>query len=199
MPKICKNIKLAALGAICVLLSSCGSSGFDENKTIVLQTDPSRPLLPFPYDNRKDLSDEKLFEALEKAIARQDGPPNSRFDYVRVDINGNGYRDALVYLKIPYRHWCGQHGCTMFVMQAGMSSFEHIAEITPIRPPVIISPQKTNHWNDLVIHVDGRWSETKDVALKYTGITYPSDPAIEPAIPENEHFSYISGGIKAFQ
>ncbi len=150
----------------------------------MFEIDPFDPLLPFPYEDAPDIPDTVLYESIQKLVEQANGPANSRFDYTRIDLDGDGRRDALVYLRMPYSHWCGQHGCTLLVLKAGMESFEYVSYVQPIRPPLIVSENRSNGWKDIMVRVDGRWSETKDVALKFDGRVYPSDPAEQPPVLE---------------
>ncbi|NCC21326.1 MAG: hypothetical protein EOM26_02560 [Alphaproteobacteria bacterium] len=154
-------------------LSACGS-GADRSAT---GTDP---LLPFPYEEARDLDDSVLIASLQEIMKARGGPLNSRFDYTRIDLDNDGRKDALVYMKTPFQYWCGQHGCSMFVMRAGLETFELVSEIEPLRPPMIVANDTTNGWRDLIVRIDGRWSKTKDVALQFDGHDYPGNPEQAP-------------------
>jgi hypothetical protein len=191
LPQINKKLLLAALAITCSFLNACSST---PEETCLFETDPFDPLLPFPYGEVKDPSDTDLYESVRKLVQFIDGPPNSRFDYTRIDLDGDGQRDALVYMKAPYSHWCGQHGCTLFVMKAGVESFDYVSEVRPIRPPLIVTRNTSNGWKDIMVRVDGRWSKTKDVALKYNGRSYPLNPESQPPARK---YAFVDG-IKVF-
>ncbi len=160
-------------------LCACGSD--DGRRASSASGDP---LLPFPYKQLQDPDDEVLVQTIQAYMKRTGGPLNSRFEYVRIDLDYDGRRDALVYLVNPYRTWCGIHGCTMLVAKAGGTTFDVISQIRPIRPPLIVSNETSRGWRELIVHVDGRWSETKDVALKYDGRSYPRNPEQLPALQD---------------
>jgi hypothetical protein len=161
------------------LLAACGTGQKNSNPETVAE---QNPLLPFPYGDARDATDQMLFNSIEEVLALKKAPPNSRFEYTRIDLDGDRRKDALVYMKAPYRHWCGKHGCALLVMKAGLESFELISEVTPIRPPLIVSENRSNGWRDVIVRVDGRWWKTKDVALNFDGESYPHNPALQPAI-----------------
>ncbi len=169
----------AIITAASILLAGCSSV---PEETCIFSPDPVEPLRPFPYEETRDLDDSILSDSVQRLVNNIKGPAHSRFDYTRIDLDGDGNRDALVYMKAPYSRWCGQHGCTLFVMKAGLESFENISEVQPIRPPLIVSKNTTNGWKDIMVRVDGRWSKTKNVALQFNGHRYPSDPAKQPPV-----------------
>lgn len=125
----------------------------------------------------QDPSDKKLSDSIEAWLKITKSPVSSLYEYVRVDLNDDKRRDALVMLKNPYGHWCDINGCTMLVFRANNDSFSLVSKIRPVRGPLYVSPVRTNGWNDIVMRVDGRWSQTKDVAIKYDGTRYPADPS----------------------
>lgn len=123
-------------------------------------------------------------------------PTSSRFQYVRTDLDADGLRDALVLMNAPYGTWCDLYGCTLYVMKARADGFDYISQIRPVRTPLLISDTRTQGWRDLVLRIDGRWSQTHDVALRFDGAAYPSAPEAQP--PLSEHAVAALGGQKVF-
>lgn len=163
--------------AACLILSGCGGVSRHEDMA-------ADPLLPMPSARVDEPSDEAVAAAVQDLMRQTGGPLNTQYEFTRVDLDGDGRRDALVHLTNPYRTWCGIHGCTMLVMKADSKTFHYISQIRPVRPPLKVSLTSTNGWRDLIVHVDGRWTKTKDVALKFDGRGYPLDPNLEPALPQ---------------
>lgn len=179
-PMPCIRI-LLFLALFPVLLAACAS-------------DSDRPTLtPMPV-SKEDPSDEVLIEALQKFVKDGGAPAATGYQYVRVDLNDDGLRDALMLLKTPYGYWCGTHGCTMLVFKAHSDKFTLVNSVQPVRAPVYISVMKSNGWKNLVVRVSGRWNEAKDVALQFDGRKYPTDPSDLPPFPKKNY----SGFTRAF-
>jgi putative lipoprotein len=111
-----------------------------------------------------------------------------------IDLNGDGRQDALVLLENPL-YFCGTGGCTMLVFKSIPSGFEFVSLSTLIRGPVLVSETRTQGWRDLIVEVSGGGIVSKQVALKYTGSKYPSNPSTLPPLPKNQPFK----GTKIFQ
>jgi hypothetical protein len=158
---------LGALG----ILTGCGGGGYSNRVVLELPADAAPA----------DPSDEYLVRDIQKFLASSGAPAHSIYSFRRYDLNDDGLRDALVILQNPYGYWCGLYGCSMLVMQAEEDSFKLVNAVQPVREPLYVSEGKTNGWKDLIIHVSGRWSETKDVALQFDGSAYPANPSDLPA------------------
>jgi hypothetical protein len=102
----------------------------------------------------------------------------------QIDLNGDGYQDALVLLQNPI-YFCGTGGCTMLVFKGTKSGFEFVSRSSLIRGPVLVSDTTTHGWRDLIVEVSGGGIAPKQVALKYTGSKYPLNPSMLPALPKN--------------
>jgi putative lipoprotein len=103
----------------------------------------------------------------------------------QVDLNGDGRQDALVLLQNPV-YFCGTGDCTMLVFKGTQSGFEFVFRFSLIRGPVLVSETKTHGWRDLIVEVSGGGIAPKQVALKFTGSKYPSNPSMLPSLPK-EH------------
>ena len=127
-----------------------------------------------------DPSDSIARDAVALFLKETGSPAYSSYDIRRIDLDADGRRDALVLLKSPYGYWCGAHGCAMLVLKASNDSFTLVNAIQPIREPLYIGQAQTNGWKDLIVRVSGRWDKAKDVAMKFDGSTYPSNPSNLP-------------------
>lgn len=133
-------------------------------------------LLPMPKAKPQSPSDDILKSAMLEFFQKNNMPANSRYSFIRADINGDGLLDALVYMKTPYGYWCSLDGCTMHVMAANTKNFRHVSTVESIRKYIEISEQKNNGWNDIIVKIDGKWSQSKKIRLKFNGRTYPNNP-----------------------
>jgi hypothetical protein len=141
-----------------------------------------------------DPSDEVMRASLVSYLKAHNEPVSSQYEYVRKDLTGDGRRDAIVMLESPFYSWCNLNGCKMLVFKASDKSFAPIAEIAPVRGPLLVSESRTNGWRDLVIRISGRDDlETKNVDLKFDGRTYPPQPDMLPAMPAELAMADING------
>ncbi|WP_435641406.1 hypothetical protein [Micavibrio aeruginosavorus] len=158
---------------------------------------PDGPLTPMPdFSAPKDPSDKALEQSIASMIKSGRGPAFSQYDFLRVDLDHDGRRDALVMMKGPHNYWCSISGCSMIVMKADNESFTPVSNIMPIRGPVLVAETQNNGWRDIVIEVRGQsWEPARQVALKFDGSAYPGNPLNEPpaTIAYTRH-----DGVRAF-
>ncbi len=160
--------RLLAILALLTLVACAGGGHRDEGV-----------LTPLPA-GIEEPDDAALKTAVDAFLASGGAPPSSLYDMARIDLNGDRRREALVLFKNPWGYWCDRHGCTMLVFAAGRKEFTLVNSIQPVRGPVWVAATKTKGWRDLVIHISGRWSETKDVLMNFDGRKYPSTPELLP-------------------
>lgn len=155
------------------------------------------PLTPMPETRLiKDPGNEVFMQAVAEYIRARGAPGNTRYEFTRLDLNGDGRREGIVLMKAPHQYWCGLYGCSMAIFEAHNDFFKLKSEVAPVRGPLTVSDKRTNGWNDILVRVSGReHSETKDVALQYDGRAYPPQPAFQPPI----RYAYNSyGGVRIF-
>lgn len=54
--------------------------------------------------------------------------------------------------------------------------YELIQSFTLVRNPVIVSANRTNGWDDLIVELSGGGAEATKVKLQFNGKTYPNIP-----------------------
>lgn len=156
-----------------LLLQGCSSS-------------KTETLTPFPGTTKvTDPSNEMLKTAMLDFFKSTGAPISSTYNFVRFDLNNDKRREAIVMIKSPYGYWCGTHGCVMLIMKANNNGFTLVNSIQPVREPIYISRTSTNGWNNLVVRVSGRWSDTKNTLLRFDGRNYPKDPGKLEEYPIN--------------
>ena len=137
------------------------------------------------YERSETSRDAELERAIRHALSRSEDAPDTdsagRYLYNRVDLNGDGRPEALVYLM--GREFCGTGGCNLLVFQSGDNGYRLLAEISLVNNPVIVSRQRTRGWNDLILYVSGGGiTRGYYVALRFDGRGYPDNPTILPAL-----------------
>jgi hypothetical protein len=137
-------------------------------------------LAAVPRARPETIRDVKLEAAIIKAMYEGDRKSAARdrvrYLYNRVDLNGDGRFETLVYLSAVA--WCGSAGCAACVFQTVGGRYELVTHISGVEAPVIVSQKRTNEWNELVAYV--RWGEVEGRTLRdyygvlrYDGRTYP--------------------------
>lgn len=152
---------------LCFLLISCG--GTDQSGLT-------------PLSDINDPKDEKLFEAIRHYVRLQNAPPNSAYDYARVDLNGDGRRDGLVLFKLPHTHWCGWDGCGMAIFRAHNNGFAAMSSVSGVRGPLYVSNTGQKGWRDIIIRISGTTMRDKNVILQFNGKSYPNTPMLAPTL-----------------
>jgi hypothetical protein len=65
----------------------------------------------------------------------------------------------------------------MLVFANKSNDFKLVSSISLVREPVTVSETKTKNWRDIIVHVSGGGGESKNVALKFNGSSYPANPS----------------------
>lgn len=159
------NRFLLPLLCLPLLLSACGGS-----------TSSNNGLTPLPDYQGPD--DSALIEAVNEFIQARTAPPNSEYDFVRIDLNGDGLRDAIVLFKLPHTYWCGWDGCGMAVFRAHREHFTPLATISNVRGPIYVNSTGNKGWRDIIIRLSGTTMRDKNVTLAFDGHTYPQSPML---------------------
>ncbi len=123
-----------------------------------------------------------ILEVYPDAVNRGEGAP-TRYQYNRVDLNEDGRAETLVYLSGPTA--CGTGGCTALILESEGDRYRLVTQLSLVRPPVIVSEDKTWGWRNLILYVSGGGARPSYRQLRFNGSTYPSNPSIQPelAIP----------------
>lgn len=130
--------------------------------------------------SRDDRLERAIMTTLGESAAQADTPVH--YYYNRVDLNGDGKPEALVYLFGPVV--CGTGGCSAYVFQLEGARYKLISELSPARNPIVVSSSKTRGWKDLLVPVAGGGVQSEYYAiLQFNGRQYPSNPTVPPAKP----------------
>ncbi len=121
----------------------------------------------------------RIADQLEKVLVKKDlallNSEDRKFTYTAIDLNGDSKNEIFVAMK--GRYFCGNAGCTVYLLNNGV---EKINSFTIVNGPIIISPEKTNGWSDLIIPSGG-----KTYRVKFNGKAYPSNPSLQPEFRES--------------
>lgn len=138
---------------------------------------------------------------IEKALQRWAEDDNSndiRYHYNKVDLNGDGKLDAIVFASGNFV--CGSGGCVMLIFKNINEEFKLITEMSVSRPPLIVLSTLTKGWKDLAMFISGGGAKPFWAVLKFNGHSYPENPTVAPAISKNRKFEGIEylSGIKRY-
>lgn len=113
--------------------------------------------------------------AIERAI-RQKYTLYSQatYYYNRVDLNGDGQPEAIV--NVIDGGLTGTSGFLTIIAQKIGQEYRLLEDIQGTGIPLIVTNQKSNGWNDLIMRPGHRSYEGRYYLMKFNGKTYRSDP-----------------------
>ncbi|GAA0725014.1 hypothetical protein GCM10008905_19700 [Clostridium malenominatum] len=152
----------------------------EEENIIKLQSDKI-DLSNLSYEVSEKERDGKLEEAIAKTLnynEKTDGP--LKYYYNKIDLNGDGKAETFVYLVGQYVS--GSGGSTALIFEGEKEDYKLISNFTLVRNPIIVSSDKTNGWNDLIMYVSGGGIEPFYSQIKFDGNKYPSNPSVQPEV-----------------
>jgi heat shock protein HslJ len=98
------------------------------------------------------------------------GTGEGRYIYGRVDLNGDGEDEVLVYLLGSI--FCGTGGCNLLLFTDGEDGYSLVNNFPISRLPVIVSPERTEGWNNLIRPESGGGAEPSYVIHTFDGERY---------------------------
>lgn len=183
-----KIIKTSAL--ICVIISFLSINGCKSNSATNIEkentnvkdessakTDESKNNIIL-LENEKIasvLSEKERKPELEKALKEKydlddKGAKETRYYYNCIDLNGDGVNEIFVEVVGPFTSGTG--GDSAVIYKDNNGTLEEISDFTLIRNPIIISDEKSNGWNDIIVEYSGGGAPKKYAILKYDGNKY---------------------------
>jgi hypothetical protein len=115
-----------------------------------------------------------------------------------VDLNGDGKAEAVVLFSGT--DWCQKTGCSLVVFQKEAVGYKPVSHITSVAAPVLIGPEASFGWRDLMVNTGGGAAPVRTVRLGFTGKGYPSNALLQPE-PVSEMLSrsqQVMGETPAF-
>lgn len=108
-----------------------------------------------------------------------DAGADTRAATALVDLDGDGRREAIVY--VSGRTMCGSGGCHLLILTRAGHSWREVASTTITRPPIRVLPTRTRGWQDIGVFVAGGGIiPGYEAVLKFGGRRYPRNPSMVP-------------------
>lgn len=101
----------------------------------------------------------------------------------------------MVYLVGSYT--CGTGGCTTLIFTPKGQDYRLVSEHSLVHDPILVTPEKTAGWKNLVIRVGGGGIKPQYSRLRFNGRTY-SKPSVESAVAPNSTLTGIAIVADAF-
>jgi hypothetical protein len=93
-----------------------------------------------------------------------------RYVYARVDLNGDGKYEVLVYTLGSI--FCGTGGCNLLLFTPVQDGYTLVNDFPITQNPVVVSDHKTAGWNDLFRHEAGGGAPSSYVRHVFDGRRY---------------------------
>jgi putative lipoprotein len=127
----------------------------------------------------------------------------ARYFDALVDLNGDGKKEAIVYLV--GRTWCGSGGCPTLVLVRNSAGWKLLQYITITRPPIRVLSSTSRGWHDISVWVQGGGIQPGyEAELSFDGKTYSGNPSVPPArrlkgnVPGEIVISSMEGGTPLY-
>lgn len=112
--------------------------------------------------------------------SRFDDDKTTRYFDALVDLDGDGKKEAIVYLV--GRGWCGSGGCPTLVLVRTGVSWKLLKYVTITRPPIRVLSSTSHGWHDISVWVQGGGIQPGyEAALFFDGKSYAGNPSVPPA------------------
>ncbi len=126
------------------------------------------------------LSDKSLQHAIQAQLARTGFlDPTTSYSAAFVDLNGDGRKEAIVYIRGD--GWCGSGGCKAMVLTPQKGGYRVVMSTTITQLPLRILDTRHHGWRDIGVEVSGGGVVAGEVALSFDGHRYPTNPTMPPA------------------
>lgn len=100
------------------------------------------------------------------------------YDFAAVDLNGDGRSEAVVIFA--GRDWCQRTGCSLVVFQQEQAGFRMVSHMVNVRPAVMVGPESSFGWRDLIVKTGGGMAPIRTVRLGFSGKGYPQNALLQP-------------------
>ncbi len=176
-----KPLALIICAAGLMTMAGCGSSGSETSLTaqgpVALTPAPEASGGGGPTALVGKIDEAELRQAVDRyRLVKQRAP--AQYDFAGVDLNGDGRPEAVVLFAGP--DWCQRTGCSMVVFQQEKVGYRPVSHVISVRPPILVGPDSSFGWRDLMVGTGGGPSPVRTVRLGFTGKGYPANALLQP-------------------
>lgn len=118
---------------------------------------------------------------------------HASYVYSRVDLNGDGKDEVLVYLMGPF--FCGTGGCNLQLFTNADEGYSLVSEFAITRSPVIVSAETSEGWNDVIRLESGGGAPPTYVTHTFDGSRYIERDRVPAGDKAPEGTAYLTGGF----
>lgn len=175
------GFKIAPALVAILALAACGASNPESSAL-----NPQAPIALTPKQDTASgapgalsgkVNEPELRKAVERYNLAKQREPGS-YDVAGVDLNGDGKSEAIVMFSGP--DWCQKTGCSLVVFQEEQVGYRPVSHITSARPPILIGPEASFGWRDLMANTGGGAAPVRTVRLGFSGKGYPANALLQP-------------------
>jgi putative lipoprotein len=76
--------------------------------------------------------------------------------------------------------WCQRTGCSLVVFREEETGYRPVSHVTRVRPPILVGPESSFGWRDLIVRTGGGPAPIRTVRLGFSGNGYPVNALLQP-------------------
>lgn len=103
--------------------------------------------------------------------ANEPDSPGTRYVAAFADLNGDGRREAILYVSGP--GWCGTGGCHLWILTPQRGSWRSVGRAPVANAPIRILSTSTRGWRDIGVLALGGGGPRYEARLRFNGSRYP--------------------------
>ena len=115
----------------------------------------------------------RIERAIEKEFSLSPNIDKMNYLYNRIKLNNTFNYQMIAYLEGP--KFCSQKGGTLVIIEEKNNNYVITSKIRDIYPPIIVSENMSNGYNDLIVRLIKN-DKYEFRVLKYNGNSYPMSP-----------------------
>lgn len=163
-------LSTATAALIPLVLAACQGIRAEQTATTTVTELP-------PPERAAQTEAERAEAALAAFVATRGAGPVPHYRQAHADLDADGREDVLMWLDDP--NFCDRGGgCTLLVFRNQPAGYTLVGETTSVRPPILVSPNRTQGWRDLLVDVHADGIQGGTVALQSNGQHYPADATL---------------------
>lgn len=154
------------------------------------------PLVAMPFEASADAALERAIlkanPTYTKDVVDGGGAGRGRYVHAKVDLNGDGRDEMLVYLLGPV--FCGTGGCNLQIFTPSSEGYVLVSDLSTSRTPLVVAATRSAGWFDLFKLESGGGAPQSYVKLTFDGTRYVERERMAVAqVPQG--LRYLAGDL----